>query len=62
MLVSTGQAVQDADLETLQQTVEREFRQLNKQQKLTRTALARLEAGLARGMLETGEEIREITS
>lgn len=62
VLVSTGQAVKDADLETLQQTVEREFRQLNEQQKLTRTALARLEAGLARGMLEMGEESREATS
>lgn len=62
VLVSTGQAVKDADLATLQQTVEREFRQLNEQQKLTRTALARLEAGLARGILEMGEESREATS
>lgn len=59
VLVSTIQAVKDADLETLQQTVEQEFRQLNEQQKLTRTAIARLEAGLARGILEMGETSRD---
>ncbi len=62
VLVSTAQAVKDADLETLHQTVEREFRHLNEQQKLARTALARLEAGLARGLLEMGGESRETTS
>lgn len=59
VLVSTRQAVKDADLGTLQQTVEQEFRQLNEQQKLTRTAIARLEAGLARGILEMGEASRD---
>lgn len=59
VLVSTAQAVKGADLETLQQTVEQEFRQLNEQQKLTRTAVARLEAGLARGLLEMGEQSRD---
>lgn len=62
VLVSTGQAVKDADLDTLQQTVEQEFRQLNEHQKQTRTAIAKLEAGLARGMLEMGEQSREATS
>ncbi|MGF1540460.1 MAG: F0F1 ATP synthase subunit epsilon [Pleurocapsa sp.] len=62
VLVSTGQAVKDADLETLHQTVEQEFRQLNEQQKLTRTAVARLEVGLARGILEMGQESRETSS
>lgn len=59
VLVSTIQAVKDVDLETLQRTVEQEFRQLNEQQKLTRTAIARLEAGLARGILEMGETSRD---
>jgi F-type H+-transporting ATPase subunit epsilon len=59
VLVSTQQAVKDADLETLHQTVEQEFRQLNEQQKLTRTAIAKLEAGLARGILEMGEQSHE---
>lgn len=62
ILVSTEQAVKDADLKTLHQRVEQEFRRLNEQERLTRTALARLEAGLARGILEIGEETREITS
>lgn len=62
VLVSTGQAIKDADLETLQQTVQEQFRQLDEQQKHARTAIARLEAGLARGMLEMGEESRETTS
>ncbi len=61
VLVSTGRAVKDADLERLQQTVEEEFRQLNEQQKMTRTAIARLESGLARGILEMGEQSRENT-
>ncbi len=42
--------------------MEEEFRQLNEQERFTRTALARLEAGLARGILEIGEESRETTS
>ena len=62
ILVSTEQAVKNADLETLHQKVEEEFRHLNEQKRLTRTALARLEAGLARGILEIGEESRETTS
>ena len=59
IVVSTEQAVKDADLKTLHQKVEQEFRRLNEQERMTRTALARLEAGLARGILEIGEESRE---
>lgn len=62
VLVSTPRAVKGLDLKTLHQTVEQEFRQLNEQQKLTRTAVARLEAGLARGILGMGGESRETTS
>ena len=59
IVVSTEQAVKDAGLKTLHQKVEQEFRRLNEQERMTRTALARLEAGLARGILEIGEESRE---
>ena len=54
--VSTGRAVKDANLERLHQTVAEDFRQLNERQKMTRTAIARLESGLARGILEMGGE------
>ncbi len=56
VMVSTGRAVKDANLERLHQTVAEEFRQLNERQKMTRTAIARLESGLARGILEMGRE------
>ncbi|ACB50861.1 putative ATP synthase delta/epsilon subunit [Crocosphaera subtropica ATCC 51142] len=56
VMVSTGRAVKDANLDRLHQTVAEEFRQLNEQQKMTRTAIARLESGLARGILEIGRE------
>ena len=56
VMVSTGRAVKDANLDRLHQTVAEEFRQLNEQQKMTRTALARLESGLARGIVEIGRE------
>lgn len=62
VLVSTTQAVKGLDLKTLHQKVEQEFKQLNEQQKLARTAVARLEAGLARGILGMGGESREITT
>jgi F-type H+-transporting ATPase subunit epsilon len=62
VLVSTPQAVKDVDLETLHRTVEEQFRRLDEQEKLTRTALAKLEASLARGILEMGEESRETSS
>jgi F-type H+-transporting ATPase subunit epsilon len=61
ILVSTTRAVKDIDLKTLHQTVEREFRELNEQQKLARRAVARLEAGLVRGILGMGGESRETT-
>lgn len=55
VLVSTKQAIRGADLETLHQTVAEQFQHLDEQQKMTRTALAKLEAGMMRGVLETGE-------
>ncbi|EAZ88417.1 F0F1 ATP synthase subunit epsilon [Crocosphaera chwakensis] len=56
VMVSTGRAVKDANLDRLHQTVAEEFLQLNEQQKMTRTAIARLESGLARGIVEIGRE------
>ena len=56
VLVSTEHAVKDVDLQTLHEKVKEEFRRLNEQERMTRNALARLEAGLARGILETGEQ------
>ncbi|MDJ0600232.1 MAG: F0F1 ATP synthase subunit epsilon [Crocosphaera sp.] len=56
VMVSTSRAVKDVNLERLYQTVAEEFRQLNEQQKMARTAMARLESGLARGILEIGRE------
>ena len=54
VLVSTIRAVKGGDLETLYQTVEQEWKQLDEQQKMTRTAVARLEVGLTRGIIEIG--------
>jgi F-type H+-transporting ATPase subunit epsilon len=53
VLVSVRQAVRSDDLETLQQTVEDQFLILDDRQKQTQTALAHLEAGFVRGMMET---------
>ncbi len=52
MLVSVRNAVYSPDLETLQQTVEEQFRVLDEQEKKTRTAVARLEASLVRRFVE----------
>ena len=52
VLVSTRQAVQGADLGTLRQTIGQEFRQLEDREKLTRTALARLESQIVRRFME----------
>jgi F-type H+-transporting ATPase subunit epsilon len=50
--VAVGRAVRGAALETLQQVVETEFQTLDDRERLARTALARLEANLVRGMLQ----------
>ena len=46
--VSVWEAIAGDDLSQLQQAVETQFRQLDEQARLTRSALARLEAGLNR--------------
>ncbi len=62
VFVSTERAIKDADLETLHRTVAEQFQKLNEQQKITRTVLARLESGLARGILSMGDINHETTS
>jgi len=54
VLVSTRQAVRGADLGTLRDTIDQEFRQLEDREKLTRTALARLESQIVRRFMELG--------
>lgn len=50
--IVTSRAVQGSSLAELQQVVEDEFRQLDEQERMARTAMARLEAGFVRRLLE----------
>lgn len=52
VLVSTRHAVRGTNLETLKQTVEQQFRVLDEREKLTRSALAKLEASFVRRFQE----------
>ena len=52
VLVSTRNAVQGHDLENLKQQVVQQFRAVDEQERLTRSALAQLEASLARRIME----------
>lgn len=55
ILVSTRNAVRGPDLGTLRQTVRERFRNLDELEKKARSAMARLEADVARGFLELQE-------
>ncbi|MGK7874100.1 MAG: F0F1 ATP synthase subunit epsilon [Xenococcaceae cyanobacterium] len=55
LLVSTRNAVRGADLETLKETVEQQFRVLDEREKLTRSALAKFEASIMRRFKELGK-------
>jgi F-type H+-transporting ATPase subunit epsilon len=55
VLVSTQHAVQGADLGTLRQTIEKQFRVLDDREKLTRSTLAKLEANLIRQFVALGD-------
>lgn len=48
VLVSTQHAVRSNDLSSLQQTVAKQFQQLDEREQLTRSALTKLEANLIR--------------
>lgn len=52
VLVSTRNAVRNSDLGMLQQTVEKQFRVLDDREKITRSALAKLEANIVRQFVE----------
>ena len=52
VLVSTRNAVQGNDLEHLKQQVVQQFRAVDEQERLTRSALVKLEASLARRFME----------
>lgn len=52
VLVSTRRAAAGADLGSLRQTVEQEFRRLDEHERVARGAVARLEAGVVRRLLE----------
>ncbi len=52
VLVSTKNAIRGADLKVLQQTVEKQFLFLDDREKMTRSALAKLEANIVRLFVE----------
>ena len=54
VLVSTRNAVQGDNLETLKQTVSEQFQTLDEQEKLTRSALAQFEVSMMRRFKELG--------
>ncbi|MDY6941692.1 MAG: F0F1 ATP synthase subunit epsilon [Pseudomonadota bacterium] len=56
VLISTHNAVLGDDLTTLRSSVVATFRQLDEHQRVTRSALARLEAGVARRFIELQHE------
>ncbi|MDJ0737776.1 MAG: F0F1 ATP synthase subunit epsilon [Nostocaceae cyanobacterium] len=58
VLVSTQHAVQGDELEILRQTVEKQFRVLDKREKQTRSVLAKLEASSIRAFINLGETIK----
>ncbi len=59
VLVSTHDAVAGTDLESLRATVSERFRRLDEHERLTRTALARLEAGALRRFMDQEESGRD---
>lgn len=54
VLISTRNAILGTDLETLQQTVETQFKTLNEREKMARSAAAKLELGFLRGLVKIG--------
>ena len=58
VLVSTPRAVRGEDLETLQETVEFQFRILDEGRRMAQAATAKLEAAMVRRFVEVGEGFR----
>ncbi|MCB1921550.1 MAG: F0F1 ATP synthase subunit epsilon [Candidatus Competibacteraceae bacterium] len=61
VLMAVRRAVREDDLDRLRQVVDNEFRRLDEQEKIARSTLARLEAGMMRRFLElgAGDSLRE---
>jgi F-type H+-transporting ATPase subunit epsilon len=57
VLVSTRQAIRGRTLEEIEQRVEEEFRQLDEHERKSRSATAKLEAGLVRRFLDVQEQM-----
>jgi F-type H+-transporting ATPase subunit epsilon len=55
VLVSSTRAVPGAELGQLKETVDRIFRNVDDQEKIARSTMAKLEADLVRGFLELGD-------
>ncbi|WP_305909490.1 F0F1 ATP synthase subunit epsilon [Methylomarinum sp. Ch1-1] len=55
VMISAYNAVRGEDLETLKDTVEHRFRQLNEGERIARSALSRLEAGVVRRFTQMQE-------
>lgn len=55
VLISSTRAVPGAELGKLKETVEGVFRNIDDQEKVARSTMAKLEADLVRGFLEIGE-------
>jgi F-type H+-transporting ATPase subunit epsilon len=55
VLVSSTRAIPGAELGQLKETVDRVFRNVDDQEKIARSTMAKLEADLVRGFLELGE-------
>ena len=58
VLISVRRAVRDGDLARLREVVETRFRRYDDQEKVARSAIARLEAGVIRRFLELQEPPR----
>lgn len=58
VLVSTRNAVRGTDLEKLKNTVEERYLKLDEAERIARSALARLEAGVVRRYNEMRDELR----
>lgn len=57
VMLSTRDAVQGDDLESLRQTVRRRYLELDERERAARSALARLEAGVVRRFIELREQL-----
>lgn len=56
--ISTRNAVQGADLQSLRRAVHAQFRELDEHERAARSVLARLEAGVVRRFVELQERMR----